>query len=113
MKSMAARKKSANVINKLLEKRGIEKVEDLSAEEQATYQKWRLILTGDSVTIDSLKEFCASQIKIIESKCDGTNPLSLLQQASIHVYINLLKTIEAPEAERESLEKYLTQIVNA
>ena len=112
MKSMA-RKKSANVLNKLLDKRGIEKVEDLSVEEQATFQKWRLVLSGDTVTIDSIKEFCAAQIKLIEGKCDGVTPLTTLQQACIHVYVSLLKTIEAPEAERESLEKYLTQIVNA
>lgn len=104
---------STKTLTKLLEKRGIDKIEDLQPEEQATYNKWKLVLSGDSVTIDSLKEFCLSQIRIIESKCDGITGLTVMQQACIHVYINLLKAIEAPEAERNSLEKYLVQIVNS
>lgn len=110
---MATKSKSIRVLSKLLEKRGIEKVEDLTPEEKAKFDKWKLVLTGASVTIDTLKEFCQSQIRIIESKCDGVTSLTTLQQASMHVYINLLKAIEAPEAERDSLERYLTQIVNA
>lgn len=106
-------RKSTKTLTKLLEKRGIDKIEDLQPEERETFSKWKLILSGDSVTVDSLKEFCQSQIRIIESKCDGVVPLTNLQQACIHVYVNLLKAIEAPEAERASLEKYLTQLVNA
>lgn len=106
-------RKSTRTLSKLLEKRGIDRIEDLAPEERDTLNKWKLILSGDTVTVDSIKEFCKSQIRIIESKCDGVTPLTNLQQACIHVYVNLLKAIEAPEAERESLEKYLTQLVNA
>lgn len=106
-------RKGTQTLTKLLEKRGIDNVKDLAPEERVQFDKWRLILSGDSVTVDSLKEFCTSQIRIIEGKCDGVTPLTTLQQACIHVYINLLKAIEAPEAERESLEKYLVQIVNS
>lgn len=100
-----------DLLAKLLNKRGISKVEELDKEEKETFDRYQLILSGELVTIDTLKEFCKSQIKIIESKCDGITPLSNLQQASIHVYVNLLKAIEAPEAERASLERYLTQLV--
>lgn len=106
-------RKSTKVLSKLLDKRGIEKIEDLTPDEQAQFNKWKLVLSGDTVTIDSLKEFCTNQIRVIEGKCDGVNPLTILQQASLHVYHNLIKAIEAPETERESLEKYLTQIVNS
>ncbi len=106
-------RKSTATLNKLLSKRGIERIEDLAPEEQATFQKWKLVLTGDSVTLESIKTFCRAQISIVEGKCDGITPLTNLQQACLHVYSNLLKAIEAPEAERESLEKYLTQLVNS
>ena len=106
-------RKGTQTLTKLLTKRGIDDIEQLSPEEKEQFQKWKLILTGNTVTVDSLKEFCQSQIRVIESRCDGVAPLTTLQQACIHVYINLLKAIEAPEAERESLEKYLTQIVNS
>lgn len=100
-----------NVLSKLLTKRGIEKIEDLAPEEKEVFQRWQVILTGESVTVDSLKAFCRSQINIIEDKADGITPLTTLQQACIHVYKNLLKAIETPEAERESLELYLTQLI--
>lgn len=106
-------RKSTKTLTKLLEKRGIDRIEDLQPDERAQFDKWRLVLSGESVTIDSVKEFCASQIKVIENKCDGVTPLTTLQQASLHVYSNILKAIEAPEAERESLERHLTQIVNS
>ena len=100
-----------SLLTKLLNKRGIEKEEDLSKEEKEVFDKYKLILNGELVTIDTLKEFCRSQINIIESKCDGVTPLTNLQQASLHVYMNIIKAIEAPEAERASLERYLTQLI--
>lgn len=105
-------KKSTALLSKVLEKRGIASVEELSIDEQQTFQRYKLVLSGELVTIDTLKEFCQAQIRIIESKCDGITPITTLQQACMHVYINLLKAIEAPEAERRSLESYLTQIIS-
>ncbi len=64
------------------------------------------------MTVATIQDFCKSQIAIVQSKCDGVKPLNMLQQASLHIYTNILKAIEAPQAERESLERYLTQIVN-
>lgn len=101
-----------SLIDTLLGKRGIKTVEELDPEERAQVEKWKLILRGDSITIDTIKEFCKSQITIIEGKCDGVTPLTPIQQGSLHVYLTLLKAIETPEAEREALERYLTQIVN-
>lgn len=107
MKSMARTSK----LNKLLEKRGIKDTDELSPEEKATYDRFRYILTGESLTIESIKLFCENQLKIIESKSDGVTPLTNLQQACIHVYINLIKSIEAPEAERKSIERHLNQLI--
>lgn len=101
-------------LSKLLEKRGINNVEDLTPEEQVVYERYKTILSGDSVTIDSLKDFCHAQIRIIEARFaspDDTHDIYL--KACLHVYLNLLKAIEAPEAERESLEKHLTQLIQA
>jgi hypothetical protein len=101
-----------SLLTKLLKKRGIEKVEDLSKEEREVFDKYKLVLSGELVTIETLKEFCRSQIISIENKCDGINPLTTMQQASLHVYMTLIKAIEAPEAERASLERYLTQLID-
>lgn len=101
-----------SLLTKLLNKRGIEKEEDLSKEEKEVFDRYKMILMGDIVTIDTLKEFCQQQIRIIEEKCDGITPLTNMQQASLHVYLKLIKAIEAPEAERRSLEQYLTQLIS-
>ncbi len=105
-------KRNTAVLTKLLAKRGIDRIEDLTPEESAVFQRYKAVLTGENVTVNSLKEFCLSQIRIIEARCDGVNPLTNLQQASMHVYINLLKAIEAPESERESLEMHLNQMLH-
>lgn len=102
-----------SLLSRVLEKRGIEKEEDLSLEEKAVFDRYKAILSGTNVSVETLKSFCKSQISIIEGTiADGKNKPTDLQLASLHVYLNLLKAIEAPEAERESLERYLTQIVS-
>lgn len=101
------------ILQKLLNKRGINKIEDLSSEEQLTYRNWERTLTGETVTIESLKEFCNSQIRLIENKfaSKGENGDDNYLKACLHVYLNLKKAMEAPEAERASLEQHLTQLI--
>lgn len=104
------------LIDKLFAKRGIEKVEDLSQEEQVQIQKWKVVLSGDAVTVDSVKDFCNSQIRLIEAKyasSAGVYEENVFLKACLHVYLNILRVIEAPQAERESLERQLVQIINS
>lgn len=98
-----------SILPKWLAKRGIEKEEDLSPEEKVIFERYKLILSGDLVTIETLKAFCQNQLGIILSACDGKTSLSPIQQAGIHIYTNLIKAIDAPESERESLERMLEQ----
>lgn len=99
-------------LSKLLEKRGIDKVEDLTFEEKEVFDRYNAILRGEVVTIDKLKEFIHSQIRLIEAKFAGEETKNdTYLKACLHVYLNLLKCIEAPEAERESLENYLNQLI--
>lgn len=102
-----------SLLSKLLEKRGIEKEEDLSAEEKAVFDGYKRVLSGETVKVEDIKTFCESQIRVIESLCDGKTPLTILQQACLHVYFNILKAIQAPEAEREALERHLTQLISS
>lgn len=103
-----------NLLSKLLEKRGISKVEELSIEEKVVFDRYKVVLTGEAVTIDTLKEFCKAQIAIIEARfASPATEHDVYLKACLHVYLNLLKAIEAPQAERESLEKYLTQLISS
>lgn len=104
-----------NLLSKLLQKRGIEKEEDLSVEEKIVFDRYKTILNGETVTVETLKTFCQGQIRLIEDKFatkSGEKDENVYLKACLHVYLNLLRAIDAPEAERESLERYLTQLIN-
>ena len=102
-----------SILSRLLEKRGIDKEEDLSIEEKVVFDRYKAVLLGEIVTVDTLKEFCNTQIRLIEAKLAGPEEkFDIYLKACLHVYLNLLKAIEAPEAERESLECYLNQLIN-
>jgi hypothetical protein len=103
-----------SLLSQLLKKRNIDKIEDLSQEERTVFDNYQSVLKGETLSVDTIKEFCTQQIKIIETKfaSEGTTHNDDYLKACLHVYLNLLKTIEAPEAERKSLEKYLTQLIN-
>lgn len=102
-----------SLLSQWLDKAGIKKVEDLSPDEKAVYDRYRRVLSGETLTIETIKTFCETQIKVIEAKCDGITPLTTLQQACLHVYLNILKAIEAPEAERVAVEQHLTQLIDS
>jgi hypothetical protein len=102
----------SNLISKIWAKEGIKSVEDLSLVEKKEYERWQQIIEGSEITVDKLKDFCRSQVDLIEGKCDGVSPLTNIQQAGLHIYLNLLKLIESPEVERKNLEYYLTNLLN-
>jgi hypothetical protein len=99
-----------SILDKYLSKKGIAKIDDLTPEEKEVFTRYERILKGENITVEMIKAFCQSQVKLIEGKiADGLNRPTDIQLASLHVYLNVLKAIEAPEAERESLERYLIQ----
>lgn len=101
-----------SILSKLLQKKKIEKVEDLSPEEQATFKHYQAILEKE-VTVSSIKEFCLTQIKLIESKI-ADNPKTdddHYLKACLHVYLNIIRLIEAPDLERKSLEQHLEDLI--
>lgn len=103
-----------SLIDKLLSFRKIEKVEDLSPDEQVQISNWKRVLSGETLTVDKIKEFCQLQIRLIEENFAKTSDIyqnDIFHKACLHVYLNILKAIEAPEAEREALEQYLTSLI--
>lgn len=102
-----------NILSKWLFKKGITNPEELLPEEKVIYDKYRVILSGENISVDKIKEFCEYQVKIIENKF-ADNPKTdddTYLKACLHIYLNILKCIEAPEKEREALEKHLTGLL--
>jgi len=96
-------------------KRKIENIKDLSQEEQDTYDKWNRILSDGDVTVLKINTFCKHQVALIEKKWASINN-DQSQKGNlipIHtVYKTISKMIESPRSERESLEKYLNQLLD-
>lgn len=99
-------------LSKLLEKKGIKDVNDLSREEKDTFDRYQKILSKKELTLEDLKKFLETQITIIELKWkDFTVSQShKAEMIPIHTtYKTILEAIDAPQYEREALEKFLVQ----
>lgn len=102
-----------SLLDKLLDKKGIKNIDDLTLEERAIFDGYKVTLTGKNVSIKDLEEFCRNQIRIIEGKFSGPDDThDSYLKACLHVYLTLLKAIEAPKVERENLERYLIAIIS-
>lgn len=100
-----------NPLSRLLEKRNIT-LEELSPEEVATVKEWTVRLAKTEVTVSDITDFCKRQVEVILANCDGVTPLTPIQQAALHIYPNIIKSIEGPIAEREALERHLEELIN-
>lgn len=103
-----------SLIHKLLHKRGIETVNELSSEEKQTFDTWQKILSKEALTTEDIKVFCQSQIDIIENKWKDLNTENIKKAELIPyhtVYKTLVMAIESPKSARENLEIQLQQLL--
>ena len=102
-----------NILSKYLQKVGITNIQEATKEEQQIFERYKAILEGSEVTVDKIKEFCQSQIKIIEQRF-ADNPKTdddVYLKACLHIYLNILQIIDAPTLERKNLEKHLNSLI--
>lgn len=109
--------KLKNSIRRYLERLGVkDPTTELNAEEKATLENWRKILSEGELTLEKVQEFCEYQITIIEnqfrdpSKSDREKANLTLVHS---VYSSIRVLILSPKAERESLENYLNSLINS
>ena len=98
---------------RLLQKRGITK-DDLDKEEKQTFDNWERILSEGEISVEKIGEFCKMQIRMIETQwknLDNKDEKNKRLMMLHIVYSSLLQLIEAPQTERENLEKYLTDLL--
>lgn len=103
-----------SLLNKLLAKRKIKDVKELDGEERKTYEVWQEILAKEELNIEDIKNFCKSQIGIIESKWADygieTNKKSELIPYHT-VWKLLLSAIDSPKQAKRSLEQHIEQLL--
>ena len=101
------------LIEKLLKKKEINNVSELSTEEKDTYDKWSGILT-EEISVDTILTFCRNQIALIESQFANAENSTQKNERLIRSYVilkGLINVITAPKAERTTLEKYLNELL--
>ena len=103
------------ILQKLLQRKGIESLEELSPEEKQTFNQWDEILSKEELTLEDVKDFCINQCEIIEGKWRDYN-ISNEKKAELipyhTTYKTLLQTIKSPKVAREALERQLTQMLD-
>ena len=100
-----------SILDRIFEKRGIKDANELDAEERTQYENYKRVLSKNEITIEDLKEFLESQIKIIEMKWRDYSVKDKGDFIPYHtIYRALLDVIKNPQAEREALETYLIQL---
>ena len=99
-----------HILEKIFKKRGIESVDKLSREERETFQMYEHILAKKEMTLADMREFIGARIQQIESKWQDTNVEQSKKAELIPyhaVYKMLFQAIDAPQLERQALEKAL------
>ncbi len=103
-----------NILQKLLQKRGIKDPNELDKEEKQQFETWRKILSKEELTTKDIKEFCQTQCEIIETKWKDFDTPQVKKSEWIAPYIiykTLLQAIDSPKAGRENLEIYLNELI--
>ncbi len=108
------------LLSKLLGKRGITR-EELSDKpiagmisEKGQFENWEKILSEEPITVQVIEDFCKDQISKIEMQWGDFSNASQKNERLViahTIYSAILKATKAPKVERESLERYLNQII--
>ena len=102
------------ILEKLLKKHGVKDVTELREDEKAVYDKWDRILSDGEMTLEKVLKFCDAQIALIDQKLANLdNSAEKVGKLVIYriVYKSMRDAITSPQAERESLEKYLNGLI--
>lgn len=101
-----------SIIPKILEKRGIKDIKELSSEEKAVLEQWQSEWDDKEVTVAKIESFCEGQKRIIEmemGKLDNTPLKNDRLVLMFSLFNKILRAIRQPQEERQMLEDFLKQ----
>lgn len=102
-----------SILTKYLDKLGVT-TKDLSPEEKKDFDRWHAILSEGEITTDKILQFCKTQKGYIEAQMANMDNSTQKNERLVilnTVYTKFINLIEAPEVEREALEKYLNGLI--
>ena len=103
-----------SILSKILQKRGIKDITELSDEERVDFENWQKVLNKEEIQVKDILEFCEGAMTSIESQFgDVEIPDDRMAKLTLQhaVYKRLKQVIEAPETEKENLSNYLTGLL--
>ena len=103
------------LLSKLLQKRNIDKTEDLLPEEKADFDRWDKILQRPDVSTNEIKTLCEFEIGEVESQLanlDNSHKKNERLAILLTVWRKIERLIEGNKAEREALEEYLQKLLD-
>ena len=102
------------ILQRILKKKGIEKIIDLEPEEKATYDEWDRILSEGDITVEKILGFCENQINLIQMKWRDLDNSEKKNERliALHTAYSMMKEmITGSKAERENLERHLNELL--
>jgi len=102
------------LLEKLLTKRKITNVNELTVEEAEQFDSWQKTLTEGEMSVEKIRDFCQAQLDIIKGQMKGIDNTPQKNErltTYFNIYDALITLINSPQSERESLEKYLNQLL--
>jgi len=101
-------------LSKLLTKRKV-KHEELSPEEKQDFDRWEKILSSGEITVKKIEEFCRNQLVSIDSQMRSVDNSSQKNERLVclhSVYSAIIGLLSGPETEKQTLERYLTDLLH-
>lgn len=102
------------LLEQLFKKRGIKSVNELTTEEADQFDMWQKTLTEGEITVERIRDYCQSQVDIIKGQMknlDNTPQKNERLTTYFNIYDNIITLISSPQVERESLEKFINQLI--
>jgi len=103
------------LLNKYLEKVGVNDFTELDDEERATYERWRETLEAE-ITIKTLEAFIKAQLDQLSTQLQaavkaGNDREAILITARLENYNDLQNVIAAPDRNREQLADTIDNLI--
>jgi hypothetical protein len=98
------------MLQELLEKLGIKSFDELTSEEQKTYQEWGRVLAAPEVSMDDVRKLVAIESQRAHDelkKFDNSERRHTFYQALSHLADTLNIFLDTPSAQRDSLRAHL------
>ena len=99
-----------SILNTFLKKIGVEKYDDLNAEEKATFREWETALQGRQITQSDYKTFLETELEVAVARLtevDLKKEDEIFRKVEVRMIKKILNFLNMPLIEKQLLEKQI------